>query len=187
MAQASTTLAELSSDPFALLQEIERLSSRVAAGRGLEVGVETEWVGIAYQIGDFQFVTRRDEVREILTLPPVRRVPGAKAWIKGLANVRGQLLPIIDSQMFFGGEATMAGRGTRVLWVNSSEIPAGLIVDEVRGFRRFTDEEKTDALQSFDPSYKPFLQGGYQRGEELWNVLALKALIESQVFLQAAE
>ena len=67
------------------------------------------------------------------------RVPGAKAWIKGLANVRGQLLPIIDLRQFLGSGVTPVTRNTRIVVVNHREIPAGLIVDEVLGFRRFAE------------------------------------------------
>ena len=69
------------------------------------------------------------------------RVPGAKSWIKGLANVRGQLLPIIDLRHFLGSGITPITRNTRVLVVNHREIPAGLVVDEVLGFRRFAEGE----------------------------------------------
>src|SRR5438270_1864270 len=46
--------------------------------------------------GDLYLVAR-EETREVLGVPAsTTRVPGARSWIKGLANVRGQLLPIID-------------------------------------------------------------------------------------------
>ena len=32
----------------------------------------------------------------------VTRVPGAKGWMRGLSNVRGQLLPVIDLRAFLG-------------------------------------------------------------------------------------
>jgi chemotaxis signal transduction protein len=70
------------------------------------------------------------------------RVPGAKLWIKGIANVRGQLLPIIDLRQFLGSGTTPVNRNTRILVVNHREIPAGLIVDEVLGFRRFAADRR---------------------------------------------
>ncbi len=182
-------LVDLRDRPFELLQEFERRSRLAAAGRGREAGVDVqnEWVGVAFRIQDELMVARRDQVREILTYPGVTRIPGAKPWLLGLANVRGQLLPIIDLQVFFGGEPTVVGRQTRVLVVNHAEIPAGLLVDEVRGFRRFTADEEPEELLRLAPAKKPFISGGYRAGDDLWELMSLHDLVESPVFLQAAE
>lgn len=182
----AANLRSLRDRPFELLLEMERRAVRVAAGRGLETGVQTEWVGVAFRIGEHLFVSARAQVREILTYPGVTRVPGSKSWLKGLANVRGQLLPVADMNEFFGGEETLPGRATRVVAINHDEIPAGLLVDEVRGFRRFhRDEMRTGNAPA--PAFAPFVTGVFERGEERWYVMDLMRLAESQTFLQAAE
>lgn len=172
--------------PFELLLELERRCVQAAAGRGLETGAQTEWVGVAYRIGQHLFVTPRQQVREIMTYQGVTRIPGSKVWLKGLANVRGQLLPIIDMHEFFGGEEMLPGRATRVIAVNHNDIPAGLLVDEVRGFRRFSGDEMLKG-EAPVPAYTPFMTGRFERGEESWHVMDLTSLVESQAFLQAAE
>ncbi len=91
-------------------------------------------------MGGETFLVAREETREVLGYPAVvTRIPGAKSWVKGLANVRGQLLPMLDLRQFLGSGATAAGRNTRVIVVNHRDIPAGLMVDEVLGFRRFAE------------------------------------------------
>lgn len=181
-----TPLDTLRDRPFELLLEFERRSVRAAAGRGLETGAQTEWVGVAFRIGEQLYVTPRNEVREILTYPGVTRIPGSKGWLKGLANIRGQLLPVIDMNEFFGGEEMLPGRATRVIAVNHEDIPAGLLVDEVRGFRRFSREEMREA-EAPAPALAPFVTGRFERGGENWHVLDMTRLVESQAFLQAAE
>ena len=53
------------------------------------------------------YLVAREEAREVLGVPaPLTRVPGAKSWILGLANVRGQLLPIIDLRAYLGSGPT---------------------------------------------------------------------------------
>lgn len=184
---ASAALAELRDQPFELLLELERRCVAAAAGRGLETGAQNEWVGVALRIGQHLFVCARNQVREILTYPGVTKIPGSKGWLKGLANIRGQLLPVIDLQQFFGGEETLAGRMTRVIAVNHDEIPAGLLVDEVRGFRRFSYDDMRKKFSGLEPAYEPFVTGVFERGDEHWFVLDLRRLVESQTFLQAAE
>ena len=182
----ASALLELRERPFELLKELERRSRIAASGRGQESGHQEEWVGVGFRVGRTRLVAARQEVREVLTWPGVTALPGAKPWLLGLANVRGQLLPVTDLAAFFGGEPTTIGRGTRILMVNHADIPAGLLVDEVRGFRRFVASEKAEVMPDTLPGMTPFLAGAYGNDEETWGVLGLHGLVESAVFLQAS-
>ena len=181
------SLRSLRDRPFELLKELERRSRSVTAGNAPEAAAGQEWVGVAFRMGGETFLVAREETREVLGYPAViTRIPGAKNWVKGLANIRGQLLPMLDLRQFLGSGSTTPGRNTRIVVANHREIPAGLIVDEVLGFRRFADPE-------FNPEPPPtvircdsYLAGAFRRGGEVWPVLSLKSLIESQSFLQAA-
>ena len=137
---ASVELASLVKQPFELLREIERRSIAVHSGAGGSA-MPAEWVGIGFRIGDEQFVSSREQVREVLMLPDsMTRVPGARRWLLGIANLRGHLLPLVDLKLLLGSGRTTLRRTTRVISVNHREIPAGLVVDEVQGFRRFMDQ-----------------------------------------------
>ena len=181
------SLRSLRDRPFELLKELERRSRSVTAANAPEAAAGQEWVGVAFRMGGETFLVAREETREVLGYPAVvTRIPGAKNWVKGLANIRGQLLPMLDLRQFLGSGSTTPGRNTRIVVANHREIPAGLIVDEVLGFRRFADPE-------FNPEPPPtvircdsYLAGAFRRGGEVWPVLSLKSLIESQSFLQAA-
>lgn len=182
-----TPLSELSGRPFDILVELERRCITAAEGRGMETGAAHEWVGVAFRVDEQLFVCPRSQVREILTYPGVTKIPGSKPWLKGLANIRGQLLPVIDMQEYFGGQETLASRVTRVISVNHEDIPAGLLVDEVRGFRRFNEPEMQKDVKGIASSLQPYVTGRFERDEETWLVLDLMRLVESQTFLQAAE
>ena len=182
-----TSLKSLRDRPFELLKEMERRARPVTAASAQDAEGGPEWVGVACRMGGETFLIAREETREVLGYPAViTRNPGAKSWEKGLANVRGSLLPMLDLKQFLGSGATHPGRNTRIVVVNHREIPAGLIVDEVLGFRRFAETE-------FNPEAPPtvircdsYLAGAFRRGGEVWPVVSLKTLVESQSFMQAA-
>ncbi len=172
--------------PFDLLLELERRSREAVAGQGAG-GLAEEWVGIGFRIGQEQFVANRDEVREVLMLPDaMTRVPGAKRWMLGIANLRGHLLPLVDLKMMLGSGRTSLRRVTRIISVNHREIPAGLVVDEVLGFRRFNDSELADKWPPTVVRCERYLSGAYQRGHDTWPIFGLYSLIESNAYLQAA-
>jgi twitching motility protein PilI len=181
------SLRSLRDRPFELLKELEKRSRAVTAANVPEAISGREWVGVAFRMGGETFLVAREETREVLGYPAVvTRIPGAKSWVKGLANVRGQLLPMLDLRQFLGSGATTAGRNTRVVVVNHRDIPAGLMVDEVLGFRRFAEAEFNAEAPPTVIRCDNYLAGAFRRGGEVWPVLSLKSLVESQSFLQAA-
>lgn len=182
----SVELASLVKQPFELLREIERRSASLHSGTSVG-SMPSEWVGVGFQIGEEAFVASREQVREVLMLPEsMSRVPGAKRWLLGIANLRGHLLPLIDVKLLLGSGRTSLRRATRVISVNHREIPAGLVVDEVVGFRRFMEHEHTEDQQETILRCDRFVAGAFVRNEENWPIFNLFDLIESNLFLQAA-
>lgn len=185
--EGARDLFTLVEQPFDLLREIERRSLRAHAGADGSPML-AEWVGIGFRIGEERFVASREQVREVLMLPEaMTRVPGAKKWLLGIANLRGHLLPLVDIKLMLGSGRTSLRRTARVVSVNHREIPAGLVVDEVLGFRRFTNREYSQKNPETIVRCDRFLAGCYRRGEETWPVFDLFDFVESKLFLQAAE
>jgi twitching motility protein PilI len=183
----SHALHALRDRPFELLAALERRGRSASAVPGEETTTGREWVGVALRMAGELYLVAREETREVLSVPSqITRVPGAKAWIKGLANVRGSLLPIIDLRQFLGSGTTPGSRNTRILVVNHREVPAGLLVDEVLGFRRFAETEFSgDSLPTIVRCER-YLAGAFRREQEQWPVLSLRLLVENPGFLDAA-
>jgi twitching motility protein PilI len=181
------SLKSLRDRPYELLAELERRSRAGTAQMSQDSTSPREWVGVALRMGGDLYLVAREETREILGVPSsLTRVPGAKQWIKGLANIRGQLLPIIDLRQFLGSGVTPITRNTRIVVVNHREIPAGLLFDEVLGFRRFADREFTAEAPPTVARIERYLAGGFQRADEQWPVLSLRLILESASFADAA-
>ena len=180
-------LRSLRDRPFQLLCELDRRARGAAQGQPVSGATGAEWVGIAFRLGGEAFLLAREETREVMGHPAaVTRVPGAKNWIRGLCTVRGQLLPVIDLRAFLGSGTTTVTRATRVLVASHREIPAGLVVDEVMGFRRFYESEFSSDLPPTLLRCERYLAGAFKRGAEVWPVFSVRTLLESQPFLQAA-
>ena len=180
-------LRSLRDRPYELLRELDRRARVAAQGKPEAAASGAEWVGIAFRLGGEAFLMAREETREVMSYPAtVTRVPGAKGWVRGLSNLRGQLLPIIDLRAFLGSGTTTVTRATRLLVANHREIPAGLLVDEVMGFRRFYESEFSADLPPTLLRCERYLAGAFKRGAEVWPVFSVRTLLESQPFLQAA-
>lgn len=183
----AVALRSLIDRPYELLFQLEQRARAAQAGHSAEMRTGDEWVGVAFRLGAETFLVAREETREVMGVPAfLTRVPGAKPWIRGLANVRGQLLPIVDLRAFLGGGMASIGRTARVLVVNNRDVPAGLLVDEVLGFRRFTDTEFTSQPPATLLNCDRYLAGAFRRGSEAAPVFGLTSLLESNEFLMGA-
>lgn len=71
------------------------------------------------------------QVREIIQLPPVTRLPGAPSFLRGVINLRGTVVPLVDLREELGLPPVEYGKYTVVIVTEALGIPVGLIVDRV--------------------------------------------------------
>lgn len=170
-----------------LLRELEVRCREHAHGLPRQIEIREEWLGIAFRLGEHRLVAPLDHVTEILTYPGMSKVPGTKEWVRGIANIRGNLLPIMDLQSYLQqGRGVVSGRLSRVLVVNHKGVFSGLVVDEVLGLKHFFPEQRTEDLPGSDASLAAYLLHGFQSGDDHWGVFSLKRLAETPQFLQVA-
>lgn len=172
--------------PILLLQSIERRSKANAFDLPQQIEVRNTWDGVGFRLGNLQFVAAVDEIKEILPLLRLTAVPGAKRWVKGVANIRGTLLPVMDLRGFMQGENSVPGKRSRVLVVRHRGIAAGLLVDEILGLKHFFDEEYTVNVHDLDGAVMPYVRGVYNQEGDMWPVFSMEALVESPDFMQVA-
>lgn len=174
------------SKAYALLQDIDTRSRTKALGLPQQIELRRTWSGIGFRLGDIYLLSKLEEVDEILVSPEVTRVPSALSWVKGIANIRGMLLPIMDLRDFIDGEAIKAGRKTRVILIKKGELVSGLMVDEVFGMRHFFEEERTENVPEGSDNLKKYLHGAFRKGDMHWGIFDMDNLAEDPGFLQVA-
>jgi twitching motility protein PilI len=131
-------------------------------------------------------VTSVGEVVETLFPPRVTMVPGTRSWLKGVANVRGTLLPIIDLAGFLTGLDGGAGKRARVLVINQAPVVVGLLVEEVVGLRHFFREERVDLSDEVLAAVRPYASVSYRDGSSAWTVFDMGRLVRNPQFLQVS-
>jgi twitching motility protein PilI len=173
--------------PFQCLVEIERRARQRAKGLPRKEQVQEIWRGIAYRVGDTRLVSNITQVDRIMNCPSVlAKVPGAKAWIRGLANIRGILLPVVDLNACLANKITNIESRSRILIVNQSGIYAGLLVDEVMGIKYFPEELLDTETPCQEAWVSPFNKGLFHYEQQTWVVFDMQILTESNQFLNAA-
>lgn len=84
---------------------------------------------IVFKLGTEEYGIEVDKVQTIERLMPITRVPKTYSFIKGVINLRGVVIPVIDLRGRFGLPETDHTDQTRVIIVNVNEMEVGFIVD----------------------------------------------------------
>jgi purine-binding chemotaxis protein CheW len=86
---------------------------------------------VVFTLGQEAYGLRIDVVREIITLQQVTQVPHAPAFVEGVINLRGRVIPVIDLRRRLGLAEAERGRMTRIVVVEGEGGTVGMVVDAV--------------------------------------------------------
>ena len=142
---------------------------------------------VVFRLGGERYGIPLSCVRELGRVPPITLVPRLPAFVSGVANLRGNVLAIIDLRPVVGTSAASAGdpNARRMMVVNVDGVVAGVLVDAVDGV--------IDVVRDLDPpvptlsdGLKPFVRGHLQHERSLITVLepsvvgALRERVEAE-------
>jgi twitching motility protein PilI len=173
-------------DPLALLQKMQEHSRRTAPGLPEQVQAAPLWSGLGFRVADLQMVTPLDHIAEVLPPPPATPVPGTRKWLKGIANVRGTLVTIVDLPQFFGKEPVRIDERSRLLILNIPGLSTALLVNEVVGLRHFDEEQERQDVTGLDDPAMAHVRGAFLRDNVLWGVFDMHSLAQSEAFRHVA-
>jgi purine-binding chemotaxis protein CheW len=86
---------------------------------------------VVFEIGAEDFGVEISSVESIIKMQPITRLPHTPAFVKGVTNLRGKVLPVIDLRKRFGLSSQEADKNSRIIVVRLGETEAGMIVDAV--------------------------------------------------------
>lgn len=170
---------------FAKLLEYEQRACGEAAASSSSTN-QGDWAGLAFRLGEYRLVCSVDRIIESLPLPQVTRVPGTKSFILGLANVRGDLLTVVDFGCFLTGRRSAVSIRSRLLAANLRGRPVGLLVDEVFGQKNFIAGDAGEPELQEDSVLTGLVSRQHRSGADAYLELDLDNLFARSDFLDGA-
>ncbi|MBM7686247.1 chemotaxis protein CheW [Defluviitalea raffinosedens] len=116
----------------------------------------TERQLVTFQIGEDEFGVDIMDVKEIIRVPDITRVPNAPTYVEGACNLRGNVLPIIDGRTWFNLKKEKKDENNRVLVIDVDGKATGVIVDKVSEVMRVNIadiEEPPEIVRNVDSDY----------------------------------
>ena len=149
---------------------------------------------LAVEAGDARFLLDLIHTGEVLSMPPLTSVPGTQAWFLGLANIRGNLVGVVDLADFAAASTGRAGVATAaftppgesdrlLIFAASLSVYCAMRVSRVTGLTDIAAMTPEPALQR--ASATPGWVGMRYRDAQacLWTELDLAALAQDKNFL----
>ncbi len=146
---------------------------------------------LSFQLGDEMFAADVGKVLEILELCPITKVPRSPDYMRGVINLRGKVLPVLDTRIKFGLSETVDSVDTCIVVLDvdmdGESLHLGALVDSVEEVLELgaSDIEPPPSLGSkFNPEY---LHGMVKQDDVFIMVLNVDKVFNSNELILAAE
>lgn len=145
---------------------------------------------VVFELGDEEYGVDVSMVREIIGPMPITRVPRMPESVRGMINLRGKVIPIVDLRIRFGLEAVDHGRRTCIIVVQTAAAEFGVVVDRVSEVATIAETEVEDAPSFGIGIETEYLLGVAKHGARVRLLLDIQRALTRQeiaAVVQAAE
>jgi twitching motility protein PilI len=123
---------------------------------------------LGFRISSIGLLIAEDVISELTDMENICSIPNTAPWLMGLANLRGNLIPVFDLVMFFGLEATENKIKPMLLVLGQGSSAAAVVINELPGHQLLQSDEELTNLPGLPDALSPYITKGYQQDDRLW-------------------
>lgn len=131
---------------------------------------------IVVNIGDEQYGIDIKYIDNIVRMQHITRVPKVAPYLKGVINLRGEVIPVMSLRVKMGLESDDVTKNTRIIIIKMNHESIGLIVDSVKEVVNINMDEVERV--SFESREGSFVMGIGKQGTGLISLLDLMAVLQ---------
>lgn len=142
---------------------------------------------IVFRLDTEEYGVDVQQVKSIERMEYITRVPNTPSFVKGVINLRGVIIPIIDLRNRFGIEEKAYGEATRIIIVHIEEMEVGLIVDAANDVIDISEGQIEPPPKVVGGVEAVYLRGVAKLTERLLILLNLDKVLNSEEMKQIAK
>ncbi|MBC7229587.1 MAG: chemotaxis protein CheW [Actinobacteria bacterium] len=147
-------------------------------------GQEKEAVGLdkylTFTLGDEEYGLEILKVREIIGLMEITQVPRMPEFVRGVINLRGKIIPVIDLRLKFGMPASDDTRETCIIVVDLEGVNMGVVVDRVSEVLDLVSEDIEETPEFGAAVDTAFIMGMGKAGERVIMLLDIGKVLTGE-------
>ncbi|MCB0495527.1 MAG: purine-binding chemotaxis protein CheW [Cyclobacteriaceae bacterium] len=136
---------------------------------------------IVFKLAGEEYALPIDDIKEVVLTPGIAKIPQTPAYIKGVANIRGNIIAIMDMEERLNlVNKKNKAPGSYTLVIASEQFKVGILVTEVPNTLRTysTEIDKADNIMQFSELDKECIKGVVKDGERLIMLLDIFKIME---------
>jgi len=135
---------------------------------------------LTFAIGKEEYGIEIRHVTEIIGIQPISQVPELPGYLKGIINLRGKIIPVMDVRLRFKKEPMEYSDRTCIIVVDISNISVGLIVDKVAEVLAIPDENIVPPPELKTGFHNRYIKGIGKSGDEVKLLLDCEKLLNDE-------
>jgi purine-binding chemotaxis protein CheW len=132
---------------------------------------------LSFRIAKEEYAIEIRHVTEIVGIQKITEVPDMPRYVKGVINLRGSVIPVVDVRLRFNIEPIEYDDRTCLIVVNVNDSPIGLVVDAVKEVISIAPEQISPAPQVSKGDVSRYIKGIARFSEEVIILLAMDKLL----------
>ncbi len=157
-------------------QDEEQSFEHELAGKYLTFNLKDEYYGMPIK-----------PIKDIIEMQEYTEVPQTAPYVRGVVNLRGTVIPVIDLRQKFGMDNKEYDKKTCIIVVNMNDMKTGLIVDRVLEVLEFSDTQIDPAPAMSSEIQVKFISGIGKRDERVYILLDLDKIMEREEIEELSE
>jgi purine-binding chemotaxis protein CheW len=142
---------------------------------------------VGFQVAGQEYAFRIEQIQEIVILQQLTVVPQVPAYVEGVANLRGSIIPIINLRSLFGIEPKPPDGDTRTIVVNVGSRTMGCTVDTVLQVMRVPEDDIQAAPDTVTSGAAGYIYGFARVNGRLMILLDIDELLDPSKLDQVRE
>ncbi len=146
---------------------------------------------LSFNLGEEQFAANVGKVLNILEMTKITEVPKAPDYMKGVINLRGTVLPVVDTRIKFGMSPTIYTNNTCIIVMEiemeGEQVQVGALVDSVQAVLELDDAEIQPPPSIGSKFKSEFIQGMAKVDDKFIMILNMEKVFSSQEIVAIKE
>ncbi len=135
---------------------------------------------LVFSLGKENYCIDVRQAKEVMKMPETTRVPNVPSFVIGVANLRGEIISILDLHYFFGLEPVGKSHEVRVIVTDLSGEAVGLRVDRVQDTLEIDEAEVQAPLATLHGKLAGFTKGQVAHGNDILIYLDLEKVLQCE-------
>lgn len=151
------------------------------------VGTTAQGKYLTFTLGSEEYGLEILRVKEIIGLMEITHVPRMPAFVRGVINLRGKIIPVIDLRLKFGMEAHDDTRETCIIVVDLDGVNMGIVVDRVSEVLDLGENDIEETPDFGTAVETDFIMGMGKSGERVIMLLDIGKVLTDKEISSLAE